>query len=131
MTNSANLVGFTESTHILLQVQVRGVSGDGVLGVADPAGKEGHGTELLLSTRTSKGQSNKLNILQQQRFGAWCVHELSYQLHSRLLILIFHNIIHNVCPLFQVMAVDLTQSGEEFGSEISITRGPNFETAVL
>ena len=29
------------------------------------------------------------------------------------------------------MAVDLTQSGEEFGSEISITRGPNFETAVL
>ena len=38
---------------------------------------------------------------------------------------------YNICLLFQVMAVDLTQSGEEFGSEISITRGPNFETAVL
>ena len=46
-------------------------------------------------------------------------------------ILICHYIVHNICPCFQVMAVDLTQSGEEFGSEISITRGPNFETAVL
>ena len=35
------------------------------------------------------------------------------------------------CLVFQVMAVDLTQSGDEFGGEISITRGPNFETAVL
>ena len=29
------------------------------------------------------------------------------------------------------MAVDLTQSGDEFGGEITITRGPSFETAVL
>ena len=48
--------------NILLQVQVRGVSGDGVLGVADPAGEEGHGTELLLSTRSTKGQSYTINV---------------------------------------------------------------------
>ena len=48
--------------NILLQVQVRGVSGDGVLGVADPAGEEGHGTELLLSACSTKGQSNMLNV---------------------------------------------------------------------
>ena len=48
--------------HILLQVQVRGVSGDGVLGVADPAGEEGHGTELLLSACSTKGKSNMINV---------------------------------------------------------------------
>ena len=34
-------------------------------------------------------------------------------------------------PIFQVMAVDLNQDVEAFGGEITITRGPNFETAVL
>merc|ERR1719458_1428013 len=38
---------------------------------------------------------------------------------------------YSLLVLQKVMAVDLTQSGDEFGSEISITRGPNFETAVL
>ena len=41
----------------MFQVQVRGVAGDGVLGAADPAGEEGHGAELLLPPRTTKGQS--------------------------------------------------------------------------
>ena len=40
----------------MLQVQVRGVQPDGVLGVADPAGEEGHGAELLLPPRTTKGK---------------------------------------------------------------------------
>ena len=105
----------------MFQVQVRGVAGDGVLGAADPAGEEGHGAELLLPPRTTKGQSmtNEFHNGNKLHFG-----ELSH--FSTYYIVTDIN-----CLIFQVMAVDLTQSGEEFGSEISITRGPNFETAVL